>query len=590
MPLIRRQCREFREPSKQQNYQQPRIIPSLDPQSSNADATNVVDESFFVPDTAESFPNCDNDAPKNESKSRWNTFWRQMNGPPPYRTKQNLETFCLALERTEDRNFEIRYYVEEPMERDPHCDTVDRAQAAVCIGPDQYSGNVTADWRELTSAVNGETILSLAVDFPTKRPTLSVEERNEEIERFETIDISFQFFLGGLRHAKIDVDNYKKKCPVDCGHTVHQPGWRPLQELPKPVAPFVLPSSPILLFSSYPCHISSSPSAPLPTRSFKHMASLNRKEDIRCVEENKKPPPNHSNAVTPLIDSSNSFSVAAPRNFSRENTTTTSSTAATAAAGIGANPNFFQMNLYRSIIAEHPSLVANGLQHQRNKNELLQASSTSSKTVVQPGNESKQIVKRRFCFQLNATTNEYDTDDVYAHSVAAGVPGTSHSFATPLPLASAAKLSKPTTEKKSEWTLKTFGDFALTLVNSERLKNGNLYAKTQKKQASYYMHVPHNLRKITNAVKNEIECLEINVPILDRQLLFLEMKSPSSDAPLYKQLNNKKNSEWIPVGETGKLANTFILVQVVDPQNHQRAQKTLFDQVDKILKPNVNAQ
>ena len=159
-----------------------------------------------------------------------------------------------------------------------------------------------------------------------------------------------------------------------------------------------------------------------------------------------------------------------------------------------------------------------------------------------------------------------DADDDVACVAASPVPpppstsGTARYFT--IPKSAAEKLSKPT-PKKIENTFGSFDAFAVTLVDSQRLKNGNLYAKTTKKQASYYMHVPRDLRIITNAVKNKISHLELNIPILGRSLVFLEMKAPSSDNVLYKQLNSK-NTEWIQINETYKLVKTFILVQTVD--------------------------
>ena len=65
------------------------------------------------------------------------------------------------------------------------------------------------------------------------------------------------------------------------------------------------------------------------------------------------------------------------------------------------------------------------------------------------------------------------------------------------------------------------------------------------------------------------------------------MKAPSSDNVLYKQLNSK-NTEWIQINETYKLVKTFILVQTVDSEDHQRAQTTLLAQIDEIMYPTVN--
>ena len=101
------------------------------------------------------------------------------------------------------------------------------------------------------------------------------------------------------------------------------------------------------------------------------------------------------------------------------------------------------------------------------------------------------------------------------------------------------------------------------------------------------MHVPRDLRIITNAVKNEISHLQLNIPILGKCLVFLEMDAPSSDNILYKQLNSKKK-EWIQVIETNKLVKTFILIQTVKPEVHNRAQTKLLAQIDAILYPTVS--
>ena len=370
MPLIRRHCREIRERSNQQSHQQQHVIQSLESQRNG----------YIAHSTVEGLKNCGGEEPKKEANFLWSTYWRQMSGPPPYKSKENRETFCLVLGRRADSNFEIRYYIEEPMERDPHCCTVDRACAEISIDTDISFGNVTADWRELKTAANGETILCLAIVFPKRRHTLSVEERNKQIEIFETKDLPLQFLLSGLRHEEIDGD-YNTPCPVDCSHMVHHPDWRPLQELPKPTDSHNLSSNPTLLFASYPCQISSSPLAQQSTQNVENLASPIRKERVEN-EKSLMTSPFFSNAATAVVDLPNSpstissSSVSLPRtssSISSENTTT--------ASAIGKESSFLKINLYRSIFEEHSSIGATQTR-QMNENKRKRSPSPSSKTAV----------------------------------------------------------------------------------------------------------------------------------------------------------------------------------------------------------------
>ena len=270
MSLIRRQCRERRERCDKQSQQQA-IIKSVYNKSkgvdisgkrwndcSNADETIIVNETILLSQHTEdtqSFIEFEKD-----TKSSWNTYWRQMDGPPPYNKNVIGEHFCLVLKREDDNNFEIRYYVEESMERDPHCRTEDRAIAGIPISHDEYFGLITADWKELTSAKNGEVILSLAIVFPTSRHALSVNERNEEISKFKEIPFPYLFFLDGIRHKQINAD-FKKKCPVDCSDKVHHVNWCPLNVPKKLKDPAHVPTNPTMCFASFACYISTSTSA-----------------------------------------------------------------------------------------------------------------------------------------------------------------------------------------------------------------------------------------------------------------------------------------------------------------------------------------
>ena len=378
MPLIRRHCREIRERSNQQSRQQPQVIQSLDSQSSNADATSVVDESFIPPNAFEGVKNCAGKAPEEKSNSQWSTYWRQMSGPPPYKSKENREIFCLVLERRDDSNFEIRYYMEEPMERDPHCCTVDRACAAIKIGTDLFFGKVTVGWRELKTATNSETILCLAVVFPTRRHTLSVEERNTQMKIFKTKNYSFHFFLSGVRHEEIDRD-YNTPCPVDCSHMVHLPDWRPLQKLPKPINSHDFPSNPTVLFTSFPCQISSSPLAPLSTHSFENLASPIRKQHVGNEESMFASTFYSNNASTAVVDPSNSSSTISSPSviLPLTSSSTLSKDATTAAAAIGKEPSFLQINLYRSIFAERSSDGATRTQQMKENKRKRSPSKTT---------------------------------------------------------------------------------------------------------------------------------------------------------------------------------------------------------------------
>ena len=208
-----------------------------------------------------------------EKMSSWDTYWRQMSGPPPYKGKQNREIFQLVLKTRLNASTETRYYVEEPMERDPHCLTSDQAQAMISIAPNVYHGSVVADWTGLTSAsIEEETVLTLAVPI---RPKIDLSLKEREHHNNQQMSTTFIFFLFGYRHANVH-DDYKKACPTECNHEAHQ-----LTESHEPKLPElrfrVADLNSNLRFSNYPCIISS----PAETLSF---SSTGEEIDIQTTQ------------------------------------------------------------------------------------------------------------------------------------------------------------------------------------------------------------------------------------------------------------------------------------------------------------------
>ena len=183
-----------------------------------------------------------------EDFSSWDTYWRQMDKKPPYRSRENLETFTLELKTQHGANIETRYYVEEPMERDPHCVSSDRAQSKVLIAPGVFHGTVVTDWTGLRTLANDEVILTLALDFPEKKPLSSVQRAH--LSAF--MPLYYHFFLFGYRHENCGAD-YKKVCPADCTHASHQMMTKEL-----PIFRIRLNEMKNdLLFSNHPCIVSS---------------------------------------------------------------------------------------------------------------------------------------------------------------------------------------------------------------------------------------------------------------------------------------------------------------------------------------------
>ena len=212
-----------------------------------------------------------------EYMSSWDTYWRQMSGPPPYKGKQNREIFQLVLKTGKNDNTETRYYVQEPLERDPHCLTSDQAQAMIRIAPNVYHGSLVADWTGLTSAsIEEETVLTLAIPF---LPKIAISRKEREYHSKQQMS-TFIFFLFGYRHANVHQD-YKKACPTDCNHEAHQ-----LKEPKLPKLRFrVADLNSNLRFSDYSCIISS----PVETLSF---SSPDEERELRTTQykgKSKKP-------------------------------------------------------------------------------------------------------------------------------------------------------------------------------------------------------------------------------------------------------------------------------------------------------------
>ena len=203
--------------------------------------------------------------------SSWDTYWRQMKGPPPYKNMENREIFTLILKTGRDANTETRYYVEEPMERDPHSLIPDQAQAKIRIAPDVFFGIVEANWTRLRSISNEEeTVLTLAVQFPDKKPMSLGERKYHSIHQMSM----FLFFLYGYRHANIHND-YKKECQPDCSHLAHRQSVSRERKLPSMLCK-VADLKSDLRFMDFSCIISSPPD------------SLSFSSDMQNENENEK--------------------------------------------------------------------------------------------------------------------------------------------------------------------------------------------------------------------------------------------------------------------------------------------------------------
>ena len=504
-----------------------------------------------------------------ENKSSWDTYWRQMNGPPPYRGMKNRETFQLVLKTWRNGNTEIRYYVEEPLERDPHCLTSDQGQAMIPVAPHVYHGSIVAEWTGLTSAsVDEESVLTLAVEFYPKIP-ISLEER----VYYQKQDVSsFIFFLFGYRHGNVHED-YKKECPADCNHEAHQSTGSREPKLPE-LRFLVGDLKKDLRFSSYSCTISS----PAETISFsstderefrrKQLNSNRWKQPwnrprypkltfkTAPVSETKKQDASEAKVAndplvknkTPPKPSGNNeeAKLKSLRERGMESTDMTNTTP-TISSNTGAVSRFLEMNWKRSDFgSKRPS---NGIQ--------LSTTSFDSRSATDAG--VSPMLKQRKCFLIDEANP-------------AAIETNSHPHPNTNPNPNSLLNVGPSTLASLE--------ISLTTDNRERFNDGNLYAKLVKsKESEYYMCIPSASRQLTKTIKKKIGYLELEFPILGK-LTFLHIPITNDRNDLYKHFSKAKaHNQWLQF--SNEKSNVFILEPEILPKKpHNRAKSDLFSRID----------
>ena len=516
-----------------------------------------------------------------DDPSTWNTYWRQMDGPPPYKTMMNRETFKLVLNTVHDNSTEIRYYVEEPLERDPHCLTSDRAQAKIRIGPKSFYGVIVADWTYLTNASMDETVLTLAVDFSKKIP-MSVEQRTYH----STFEVDYLlFFLFGFRHGLLD-DDYKKECPVDCPHAAHRLG---LTERKLPIIRFkysdlkdqlrFVPRDCIIPSPSVSISYSSGDemidfTAPTKANGNKVKSKIPALKFKTTVAEKASTIAAISCLASSSIQSSLPPQPSPPKKGIEENEDAAASAAAAATTPLSTNIALyrsFQLNRQRSkVVCQPDDALASGSKR-RMDNDL----STSSE-------------KKRKCFTLD------DGDDVSAVSTAdhsASKPKSAPSLCLfKPPAATNFLLCRPTpTNEALPTDAQRLTVLEKSIVGTQRFKSGNLYAKKKciGNKSSYYMYVPPSVRKVQPAIRDSIGYINLDFPLLGKLVFFL-LSSASSHFALYRNFAKMKDAgKWIHFSPDAP--NIQILESLITPHVHGEAQLNLFSEFDKAAKKIADA-
>ncbi len=508
-----------------------------------------------------------------EYVSRYNTFWRQMPGPPPYAGKEHLQTFTLCLSTRKNDEIETRYYVEEEMEMDPNFEYSDLAQAKIKIDNYAYFGTVIADWHGLES-LTGEVVFSLAVPCripPPAYPSEMNEPAPKKDKSSKELNEVFTFWLGGLRHKDIDADYQKelsesklaaykkKKKTIAISH-------QKKNLLQRQTSAHVDGNRLKLSFKSFPpvitkqkTSISSEKCSPiLSTTLSKDSVDKSEKDEPKKIageEETKS-----KWKLNPLKFKTPHTSTPYPT--ARPAVGTCKSTNAT----LGATQRLQQV--WQKSYLGNSSKIANdsSAEYSGEGSSFMApvAASSAVETLALLTTSDELNLKNGSKVELEIV---HDTHEPVARN----------------PFAAAQQ-----SRQGVDWSILTL--FATSIANSIRFSTGNLYAKCPYvgKKAKYFVYLADSEISRSKAAKNALENFVLKFPVLGNLRFFL-IKSAATHSALYHYFTDANvANDWILF--PSKDRNVYILRPAVGGLPHGAAVHNILSVLKKTVENEKNTE